>query len=703
MTQTTPDKPAVKPEPPLAEAVVAGVERQGRGVTASAGGLAVALVIVVALLVTAQVAGGNLSALALPGLLTAAAAAIVWLATLSAYLLRRQAAVEDVELDELRRSGRADEALFADQADARPAARRVRRAYRYLLPAAAALAALVLLVPAVLLGINQVRAGGAPLPGNGAATAAALAGLAFLAFVAGRWLAGLARRDHLRLLRGGGSMLTGTALLLLVGAVGFGVADFGEGESRVLIALRLAVLVNLAVAAVLGVEFLVNLLLDLYRPRRPGEEPRPAFDSRLLGVFGAPGGAVASLNEAINYQFGFDVTGGLLYRLVTRALAWLVLGGLLALLLLSSVYVVEPHQQAIETGVGGASGPHGPGLHLKAPWPVGRVELYDTERLRTLRIGSHGDRAPDAPPTPAAAAPLLFDNEHSQDETLFVLAAPGATEDGTPGVALASAEVLVSYRIGDLAEYLRANPYAEPGTEDDGAGDRLFRQLAEEAAHRQMQTVTLDGLLGPQRLALAARIEADLSAAAGRAGLGVEVVDVGVAGAHYDRSLADAFAEAEAAPVRADARVAEGRLEATRALTASAGTAEAANQIVEAIDDYRQLQRADADPAEIEAAAGRVQDLIAGAEGAAAELLNAARADRLQRVLREEGRLDEFEGQRAAFATAPELHRTRRLFDELQEVLPEARVYLLAAEPGRVDVRLDMSEGAGGGISLPTN
>ena len=65
-------------------------------------------------------------------------------------------------------------------------------------------------------------------------------------------------------------------------------------------------------------EILVNFALNLYRPRIAGQLPRPAFDSKTLSLLAAPDSFVRSINEAINYQFGFDITSSWGYQLLLR-------------------------------------------------------------------------------------------------------------------------------------------------------------------------------------------------------------------------------------------------------------------------------------------------------------------------------------------------------------------------------------------------
>ena len=64
----------------------------------------------------------------------------------------------------------------------------------------------------------------------------------------------------------------------------------------------------LGLEALLGVEALLLLLLEAYRPRRAGEVSRPAFDSRLLGLLSAPSDVARSIARAVDYQFGFSLS-----------------------------------------------------------------------------------------------------------------------------------------------------------------------------------------------------------------------------------------------------------------------------------------------------------------------------------------------------------------------------------------------------------
>ena len=138
-----------------------------------------------------------------------------------------------------------------------------------------------------------------------------------------------------------------------------------------------------------GGEILLTALLAAYRPKRPGEIPRPAFDSRFLGLLTAPESLGQVVGELINYQFGVEVSRSWFYQMLGRAVTPLTMFAAAVLLALSTLVIVGPDEQAIVLRFGSlARGPVGPGIHVKAPWPVETAEIYPTGKVLQLTISS---------------------------------------------------------------------------------------------------------------------------------------------------------------------------------------------------------------------------------------------------------------------------------------------------------------------------
>ena len=184
---------------------------------------------------------------------------------------------------------------------------------------------------------------------NARLVAGLFAGFAFAGFVLGRYLLATAQRGPGGLIRGGATYLIGTVYVFAVMALAAGAKALGTDAVN-----GVAMYVVPLFMLVVGVETLLNLVLDLYRPRAAGEQPRPAFDSRLLNLLASPGGVVRSLNEAINYQFGFEITRSWFWRLLSRSFVWLLLFGVGLLVLLSSLVLIQPQEMALVTRFGKA-------------------------------------------------------------------------------------------------------------------------------------------------------------------------------------------------------------------------------------------------------------------------------------------------------------------------------------------------------------
>ena len=117
----------------------------------------------------------------------------------------------------------------------------------------------------------------------------------------------------------------------------------------------------------------------------PGQERRPPYDSRLLGLFAEPQGVLRTIAATLDYQFGFEVSDTWFYRFMERAIVPLLLVQVVSLWLLTSLVVVDPDEVAFVERLGvpyvtaedqakglQASLLH-PGFYLKWPWPISRL------------------------------------------------------------------------------------------------------------------------------------------------------------------------------------------------------------------------------------------------------------------------------------------------------------------------------------------
>jgi hypothetical protein len=369
----------------------------------------------------------------------------IWIVLALLYHQHETERTQRLAADKLAADPTASAAIFGNLGDDLDAARRRLDAlYRYGLPAVSLVVAAYLIVAGGVLVSVRLRSGtGAALADRASPVGLlfALAGIAFVAFVGGRWLAGYARQRDWQLLRGGASYLMScfvvTALVLAGAAV---VAVAGVAWPFETLALVIP-----GVMTAIGLEILLTALLESYRPRVPGEIPRPAFDSRVLGLLTAPESLGSVLADLISYQFGVEVSGSWLYRLLGSAITPLTICGAAFLVALSCLTIVGPDERGVRLRGGAmAGGPLAPGIHLKWPWPLETVEMHPVGQVQQLVVTSDlTGRSQQAPAN-------LWTSDSDRDAQLgqedFV-AAPAA--DGA-GVSLVSADVSVQYTVADL-------------------------------------------------------------------------------------------------------------------------------------------------------------------------------------------------------------------------------------------------------------
>ena len=312
----------------------------------------------------------------------------VWVALAVVFHQHRLERLESLEREELANSR--GETIFERSAiDQEVAARRLGQMHRWLMPLSSLAVALLLFG----LGMwNWARLRDMQDPGpDGVAFSvgsvlgwqlAVCLGLSLAAFIFARFVAGMSKQPAWNNLRGGAGFMVSSALVMLAAAVGIVFHVFQRPFIIEWMALGIA-----GFQMALAIEIFLNWTLNLYRPRRANEIPRPAFDSRVLGLLAAPDNLVRGINEAVNYQFGFDITSSWGYKLLLRSSGALLAIGVLALLALSCIVVVGPGEQSVRLRGGSIAGRvHQGELMWKLPWPIETAEVVDIAQVHALPL-----------------------------------------------------------------------------------------------------------------------------------------------------------------------------------------------------------------------------------------------------------------------------------------------------------------------------
>ncbi len=195
-----------------------------------------------------------------------------------------------------------------------------------------------------------------------------------------------------------------------------------------------------------------------------------------------------------------------------------VAGALLAVWLLSGVYIVPADEQAVVTRFGKVVEPRVmPGIHLSLPWPIDRVTKLKVQQLQRLVIG--GD---------------ISDGILGRTD-------PRISQFLTGDQNLIHMRVVVQYSVGDPAQYLfRAEDVAK------AVGAAVEAELAHRVANRGV-----DAVLTTEKAAIQEEVRAAAQKIVDSYRIGVLLASVNIESAQPPPEAADAFRDVAGA--RADA------------------------------------------------------------------------------------------------------------------------------------------------------
>ncbi|RPI61888.1 MAG: hypothetical protein EHM48_04955 [Planctomycetaceae bacterium] len=540
-----------------------------------------------------------------------AAGVPLWVLACFMFYCRQLEKREAREIDEITAAGATSTTIFAkdDQENLRPAASRVKFMDRWIAPIFAVVWAL-LQAAAGLMTLSYMS-GRSPERIESPETGIIFLLLAaFMAFLFSRYCLGMSERAEWRILRATGGYLFANVLTMTGVAAAMVAAWQGIAEVDYVVAYAVGI-----IQLVLAGEVILNFLLDIYRPRVAGQENRFSFDSRLFNIVAQPGQVGHSMAEAINYQFGFEVSKSWFYQLLAKAIVPLLVFGALIIVAMTSIVVVDEGQKCVvlhlgqpRTGPDGTiqSGVLNPGLHLKWPWPIDSVRRFNTDQVYTILLGV-GEARTQAQRESAFIKGkefYIWDQDHgAMEERNFLIAAPPRTGENKVGVAgqnepppvnVVKIVVSVQYKIGNVFDY--GFNFTQP--------EKLIESIASREMTHYCASATLDEPVGtgqpdrPEGLMTfgqgkaAARLQTLIQQATNKEmGDGaVKIVAVGFQAVHPPKEVAPDFEQVLEAERRQEAAIYEAQADANKILSKAAGDPNAARRLLLAIRKSQELE-----------------------------------------------------------------------------------------------------------------
>jgi modulator of FtsH protease HflK len=538
--------------------------------------------------------------------------------------LEERERLEKLEFDELAKS-KGGSALFQSrEADIFPAQRSREQFERFFVPAFT-IFLLLLEVAGVIfpwrgLALNPLLA----VPQRSVVAMALFALFFLILFLIGRFSATMARLENHRLLRPSASFLLLNAYGCLAVAAGLGLVYSGYPRADIYVARGLCLVLGLIAA-----ETLINLLLEIYRPRLKGRVTRPVYESRLVGLLGQPEDLFTTAAQALDYQFGFKVSETWAFQMLWEKLP-LFIAGLAAAAILSSCFVfLEPGEQALVEHFGHAAAAGdilGPGAHLKLPWPIDRTYRFEAGMVHSFNVGFIPDPERENDPT------ILWTQPHYKEEYNLLVAnreqsALAATNQsgGSEAVPvnLLVAGIPIQYRITNVLAW--AYGQAEP--------ESLLQQAATREIVRYFAGVDFFDIMAANRASAAAELRTRIQSRADELNLGVEVFFVGLQDIHPPVKVASSFEDVNGAAEEVNSKILKAEGDTNRTVVLAQATA-------------------------------RAEVLVA--EGAAQQRVSSARADAAR-----------FTNQIAAYQAAPEVYPGRVYLQTVARAAADARKYVI--------------------------
>ena len=391
---------------------------------------------------------------------------------------------------------------------------------------------------------------------------------ALVLFLLGRFSATFARLENNRLLRPSASYVLLNAFLCALVAAGIIGVEWQFPKTDFYLAHALCGLL-----ALVAVEGLIALVLELYRPRVKGKLERPLYESRLVGLLAQPEGLVTTAAQAVDYQFGSKVSETWFYRLFfERALKWLLLlqGGILVLS--TCVVFIDAGEQGLLERFGNpvqGRTPLGAGAHLKWPWPVDRVYRSRTEQIQTFEVGVAPDSSKEGEPIvlwTKAHTPANTKEENflvaNRDQGL-VEATNQPAGKRTPPVSFLTGSLPVEFQITNLMDWVYNN-------EDASA---LLQDLATREILRYFASADMNELMSAGRMEASQTLAERIQAAADQHRLGARVLTVALQDLHPPVKVAESYENVVAATQTKQAKILAARADDIRTNTLAAAQA----------------------------------------------------------------------------------------------------------------------------------
>lgn len=371
---------------------------------------------------------------------------------------------------------------------------------------------------------NLRKDAGVVMNGSPIHTALIAAVLMMISAFAGAFMVGQSRVPGFRWLRPVGAWLLMGFLTLFAAAVS--AVFFGN---NIVGADPLLSRIFFWIFVVLGAEFIVNFVIEFYRPRTLGES-RPVFESQLLALFTEPGGVLRNIASALDYQFGFKVSGTWIYGFIERSFFPVLILWAVLLWGFTAVHEVGPNNVGIREKFGKADVENilEPGIYWTLPYPFGTIRQFSCTEVKTVIIGENEEKSEGDKEKKEASPVVLWTNSHGGANEPFLLAVKEDSSENkdkeSSSVSFVNMMIPIEYRIrkDGVVKYAYGNASPEVS----------LKMLGEQTVVEYLAGETMETFIGEGRGKAEKTLRQNLQILADNNDLGVEILRVAILDAH---------------------------------------------------------------------------------------------------------------------------------------------------------------------------
>ena len=283
--------------------------------------------------------------------------------------------------------------------------------------------------------------------------------------------------------------------------------------------------------------------------------------------------------------------------------------------------------------------------------------------------------------------PLLWGKTHYEKEYFLLVASEHTQTEPAAGavpVSLLIAAVPVQYRIKDLYSFIYNHNEPEKLLESI-----CYQQLTKFAASAKIEVEDSDdmnqSLLGAGRAQAKRILTKSIQAAADKAGLGIEIVFLGLQGLHPPPEVAADYQRVVGAVQKKQALILAAHAQRNKDLSTLAGSIQKVDELYNLASEY-QRARENNQTEKIEKLGNDLDSAFAQAEGDIFSTLRRAQSYAFEKVTLARATGERFAGQLKAYRAAEEIYKHEQRLAVLEEALDSVRKYVVVADQNDTQV-----------------